>query len=87
MRSIIGAGSAEGAMDAANILKPYLSRSEIQIIGATTNEEYTKYIEKKDEKSSKKILFLFFELKKSTFFKNFFPVKYSILLKRFPSVS
>lgn len=46
MRSIIGAGSAEGAMDAANILKPHLSRSEIQIIGATTNEEYTKYIEK-----------------------------------------
>jgi len=46
MRSIIGAGSAEGAMDAANILKPHLSRSEIQIIGSTTNEEYTKYIEK-----------------------------------------
>jgi len=46
MRSIVGSGSAEGALDAANILKPHLSRSEIQIIGATTSEEYTKYIEK-----------------------------------------
>ena len=46
MRSIVGAGSAEGALDAANILKPYLSRGGIRIIGATTKEEYAKYIEK-----------------------------------------
>lgn len=46
MRTIIGAGSAEGALDAANILKPHLSRDGIRIIGATTKEEYTKYIEK-----------------------------------------
>ena len=46
MRTIIGAGSAEGALDAANILKPYLSRGGIRIIGATTKEEYAKYIEK-----------------------------------------
>ena len=43
---IVGAGSAEGAVDAANILKPALSRGEIQIIGATTLNEYRKYIEK-----------------------------------------
>ena len=43
---IIGAGGAEGALDASNILKPSLSRGEIQIIGATTLEEYRKYIEK-----------------------------------------
>lgn len=46
MRTIIGAGSAEGALDAANILKPHLSRDGIRIIGATTKEEYVKYIEK-----------------------------------------
>ena len=46
MHTIIGAGSAEGAMDAANILKPLLSRGEIQIIGATTLNEYRKHIEK-----------------------------------------
>ena len=46
IRTIIGAGSAEGSLDAANILKPYLSRDGIRIIGATTKEEYTKYIEK-----------------------------------------
>lgn len=46
LHTIVGAGSAEGAMDFANILKPILSRSEIQIIGATTIVEYTKYIEK-----------------------------------------
>ena len=46
MRTIIGAGSAEGALDAANILKPHLSRDGIRIIGATTKEEYSKYIEK-----------------------------------------
>ena len=44
--SIIGAGSAEGAVDAANILKPLLARGEIQLIGATTLNEYRKYIEK-----------------------------------------
>jgi len=46
IRTIIGAGSAEGALDAANILKPYLSRGGVRIIGATTKEEYSKYIEK-----------------------------------------
>lgn len=46
IRTIIGAGSAEGSLDAANILKPYLSRGGIRIIGATTKEEYAKYIEK-----------------------------------------
>ena len=46
LHTIIGAGGAEGALDAANILKPALSRGEIQIIGATTLEEYRKYIEK-----------------------------------------
>ncbi len=46
LHTIIGAGSAEGAMDASNILKPSLSRGEIQIIGATTRVEYRKYIEK-----------------------------------------
>lgn len=46
LHSIVGAGSAEGAIDAANILKPALSRGEIQVIGATTLEEYSKYIEK-----------------------------------------
>ncbi len=46
LHNIVGAGSAEGAIDAANILKPALSRGEIQVVGATTNEEYRKYIEK-----------------------------------------
>lgn len=46
LHTIIGAGGAEGAMDASNILKPYLARGEIQLIGATTVEEYRKYIEK-----------------------------------------
>lgn len=46
MHTIIGAGGAEGALDASNILKPSLSRGEIQLIGATTIEEYRKYIEK-----------------------------------------
>lgn len=46
LHTIIGAGGAEGSMDAANILKPALSRGEIQIIGATTRNEYRKYIEK-----------------------------------------
>lgn len=44
--TIIGAGAAEGAMDAANILKPVLARGELQIIGATTIDEYRKHIEK-----------------------------------------
>ncbi len=43
---IVGAGAAEGAIDAANILKPFLARGEIQVIGATTINEYRKYIEK-----------------------------------------
>ena len=46
LHTIIGAGGAEGALDASNILKPSLSRGEIQLIGATTLEEYRKYIEK-----------------------------------------
>ncbi|MGB4661641.1 MAG: ATP-dependent Clp protease ATP-binding subunit [Mobilitalea sp.] len=46
IHTIIGAGGAEGAIDASNILKPSLSRGELQIIGATTREEYRKYIEK-----------------------------------------
>lgn len=46
IHTMIGAGGAEGAMDASNILKPYLSRGEIQLIGATTMAEYRKYIEK-----------------------------------------
>jgi ATP-dependent Clp protease ATP-binding subunit ClpC len=43
---IVGAGSAEGSMDAGNMLKPALARSKLQLIGATTTQEYTKYIEK-----------------------------------------
>ena len=46
LHTIIGAGGAEGALDASNILKPSLSRGELQLIGATTREEYRKYIEK-----------------------------------------
>ncbi|MCD8225449.1 MAG: ATP-dependent Clp protease ATP-binding subunit, partial [Clostridiales bacterium] len=46
IHTIIGAGGAEGALDASNILKPSLARGEIQLIGATTIEEYRKYIEK-----------------------------------------
>lgn len=46
LHTIIGAGGAEGALDASNILKPSLSRGELQLIGATTIEEYRKYIEK-----------------------------------------
>lgn len=46
LHTIMGTGSAEGAMDAANILKPSLARGELQMVGATTIEEYSKYIEK-----------------------------------------
>jgi ATP-dependent Clp protease ATP-binding subunit ClpC len=46
LHTIVGAGSAEGAMDASNILKPALSRGELQCVGATTLDEYRKYIEK-----------------------------------------
>jgi ATP-dependent Clp protease ATP-binding subunit ClpC len=46
LHTIVGAGSAEGAMDASNIIKPSLSRGELQIVGATTLNEYRKYIEK-----------------------------------------
>ena len=46
MHTIVGAGAAEGAIDAANILKPALGRGEIQLLGATTRAEYRKYIEK-----------------------------------------
>lgn len=46
MHTMVGAGSAEGAIDASNILKPALGRGEIQMIGATTQKEYHKYIEK-----------------------------------------
>ncbi|GFR34927.1 ATP-dependent Clp protease ATP-binding subunit ClpC [Thermobrachium celere] len=46
VHTIVGAGAAEGAMDASNILKPALARGELQVIGATTIDEYRKYIEK-----------------------------------------
>jgi ATP-dependent Clp protease ATP-binding subunit ClpC len=46
LHTIVGAGSAEGAMDASNIIKPALSRAELQCVGATTMNEYRKYIEK-----------------------------------------
>jgi ATPases with chaperone activity, ATP-binding subunit len=46
MQTIVGAGAAEGAVDASNILKPSLSRGEIQCIGATTLGDYRKYVEK-----------------------------------------
>lgn len=46
MHLLVGAGAAEGAMDAGNILKPALARGKIQVIGATTTDEYTKHIEK-----------------------------------------
>lgn len=46
LHTIIGAGGAEGAIDASNIMKPSLARGELQLIGATTREEYRKYIEK-----------------------------------------
>ena len=47
VHTIIGAGGAEGAMDASNILKPSLARGELQLIGATTIAEYRKYIAKR----------------------------------------
>lgn len=46
IHTIVGAGAAEGAVDAANILKPLLARGEVQVVGATTTNEYRKYIEK-----------------------------------------
>ncbi len=46
LHTLIGAGTAEGAVDASNILKPYLARGELQVIGATTIQEYRKHIEK-----------------------------------------
>jgi len=46
MHTIVGAGAAEGAIDAANIFKPALGRGQLQMLGATTREEYRKYIEK-----------------------------------------
>ncbi len=46
LHTLIGAGGAEGAIDASNILKPALARGELQVIGATTLDEYQKYIEK-----------------------------------------
>ncbi|EUJ34471.1 class III stress response-related ATPase, partial [Brochothrix campestris FSL F6-1037] len=46
LHTLIGAGGAEGAIDASNILKPSLARGELQCIGATTRDEYRKYIEK-----------------------------------------
>ena len=46
LHTLVGAGAAEGAVDAANILKPALSRGELQCIGATTLDEYRKYIER-----------------------------------------
>ncbi len=52
VHNIVGAGDAEGSMNAANILKPALSRGEIQVIGATTFTEYRKHIEKDNARSS-----------------------------------
>ena len=46
IHTIVGAGAAEGAIDASNILKPLLARGEMQLIGATTLKEYKKYIER-----------------------------------------
>ncbi len=46
IHTLVGAGGAEGAIDAANILKPYLARGKIKVIGATTKKEYSKYLEK-----------------------------------------
>src|SRR5205823_9270919 len=46
LHTLVGAGAAEGAVDAANILKPALARGELQCIGATTLDEYRKYIER-----------------------------------------
>jgi len=46
IHTLVGAGASEGAMDAANILKPALSRGELHVIGATTLKEYQKYFEK-----------------------------------------
>ncbi len=46
MHLLVGAGAAEGAVDAANMLKPALARGKLQVIGATTTQEYTKHIEK-----------------------------------------
>src|SRR5437879_13591025 len=46
LHTLVGAGGAEGAIDASNVLKPALARGEIQCIGATTLDEYRKYIEK-----------------------------------------
>lgn len=51
LHTIIGAGGAEGALDASNILKPALARGDVQVIGATTIEEYRKYIEKTQHSS------------------------------------
>src|SRR5690606_23959480 len=46
MHTIVGAGAAEGAMDASNMLKPMLARGELRMIGATTLDEYRKHVEK-----------------------------------------
>src|SRR5699024_12626808 len=46
LHTLIGAGGAEGAIDASNIVKPALARGELQTVGATTSDEYQKYIEK-----------------------------------------
>ena len=46
MHTVVGAGAAEGAMDAGNMLKPMLARGELRMIGATTLDEYRKYVEK-----------------------------------------
>jgi ATP-dependent Clp protease ATP-binding subunit ClpC len=58
LHTLVGAGGAEGAIDASNVLKPALSRGEIQCVGATTLDEYRKYIEKDGalERRSKQLL-------------------------------
>ena len=60
IHNIVGAGKTEGAMDASNLLKPMLARGELHAIGATTLDEYRKYIEKKTlhlKEDSKKLWF------------------------------
>ena len=52
LHTIVGAGAAEGAVDAANLLKPMLARGELRAVGATTLDEYRKHIEKKTRRSS-----------------------------------
>ena len=64
MHTIIGAGGAEGAIDASNILKPSLARGELQLIGATTIAEYHKYVEKSSFVNEISLLAIYHEISK-----------------------